>query len=363
MIFVGGSVVDPSETRSSPSQAGDLLMALLEHPVLVSSSHSFKAIPERKFSVSEQAGSEGSTQSKCVYVFQREYATVDPELVDLVGTDEATTCVGIVIRNRKSGMISVAHMDSPTVVDGGLTQMLSLVHNHGFDVELDVHLIGGFDDSSPKASHKTRSKRQEIWDGYSLPLCIKIIDALWRSRENFHIQTLCVLGHNTRRDSEGNGYPIFNGFLAETSTGRILPASFDRTTRCPEEIVRRIRVSVSYEDPSWDGRLLETYDTRTDQFKIAPCTWTMCQLHIAMTLQHLSDSEILRTCSTSPSAEAPDFLDNIRRCWDYLIHRPDWRETFPMKQPRVFKRTAGGWTRCTQGSPINHPTRVDYLVN
>lgn len=34
--------------------------------------------------------------------------------------------------------ISVAHMDSPTVVDGGLTQMLSLVHNHGFDAELDV---------------------------------------------------------------------------------------------------------------------------------------------------------------------------------------------------------------------------------
>ena len=64
-----------------------------------------------------------------------------------------------------------------------------------------------------QASHKTRSKRQEKWDGYSLPLCIKIIDALWRSRENFHIQTLCVLGHNTRRDSEGNGYPIFNGFL------------------------------------------------------------------------------------------------------------------------------------------------------
>ena len=58
-------------------------MALWEHPVLVSSSHSFKAIPERKFSVSEQAGSEGSSQSKCVYVFQREYATVDPELVDV----------------------------------------------------------------------------------------------------------------------------------------------------------------------------------------------------------------------------------------------------------------------------------------
>lgn len=58
-------------------------MALLEHPVLESSLHSFKSIPERKFSVSEQAGAEGSTQIKCVYVFQREYATVDPALVDV----------------------------------------------------------------------------------------------------------------------------------------------------------------------------------------------------------------------------------------------------------------------------------------
>lgn len=70
-------------------------MVLLEHPVLVSSSHSFKAIPERKFSVSKQVGSGESTQSERVCVFQREHATVDPKLVDLVDADEVTICVGI----------------------------------------------------------------------------------------------------------------------------------------------------------------------------------------------------------------------------------------------------------------------------
>ena len=90
----------------------------------------------------------------------------------LVGTDEATTCVGLAIRNRTSGMYeyikfedknlwncvklqylflkfqlsvsfsnlrtSVAHMDSPKVVDIGLTQMLALVVNQDSKAELDV---------------------------------------------------------------------------------------------------------------------------------------------------------------------------------------------------------------------------------
>jgi len=53
----------------------DILSALLENPILVSASTSFKANPEKKFSFSER--------SKWVYLFQREYATVDPAFVDV----------------------------------------------------------------------------------------------------------------------------------------------------------------------------------------------------------------------------------------------------------------------------------------
>ncbi|KAK3224036.1 hypothetical protein Dsin_011061 [Dipteronia sinensis] len=116
----------------------------MEHPILVSASQSFKCMQERKVSALDDS------DSKYVYVFQREYATVDSALVHYVGTDEATTCVGLVIRNRRNGMTSVAHLDSPTIVDIGLAQMLSLVVHNGFDAELDVHLIGGFDDVTPK---------------------------------------------------------------------------------------------------------------------------------------------------------------------------------------------------------------------
>ncbi|XP_040992558.1 protein N-terminal asparagine amidohydrolase isoform X2 [Juglans microcarpa x Juglans regia] len=264
-----------------------------------------------------------------------------------VGTDEATTCVGLVIHNRKNGITSVAHMDSPDIVDMGLFQMLLLVVDHNLDAELEVHLVGGFEDVSPNFLKScTRSESDAKLEGYSYPLCAKIFETLCTRREKFHIQTAFILGHNTRRDSEGNAFPIFNGLAVETSTGSVIPACFDGA-RCPDEIVRRIRVTASYEDCSWNGKLLDTYDTRTDQFRIASCCWTSRQRYIALTRRHLTDSEILLTCSTSPSAEGPDFVDNLRRQCEYLIKYPDWRETFPLKQPRVFERTSDGeWKRC-----------------
>ncbi|KAF3449986.1 hypothetical protein FNV43_RR06065 [Rhamnella rubrinervis] len=320
----------------------------MEHPTLLSASNSFKANPERKFSVPEESVPGRSAKSKWVYLFQREFATVDPALVDFVGTDEATTCVGLAIRNQKNGMTSVGHVDSPEAVDIGLSQMLSKVVDCNLDADIDVHLLGGFEDFPPNHSkYSTSSDSHANMGGYSFPLCTKIVETLRSRQEKFHIQTLCILGHNTRRDSEGNSFPIFNGFAVETSTGSVIPASFDRTSRCPDEIVRRIRVTASYEDCTWNGKLLETYDTQTDRFIISPCCWTQRQVRIACSLKYLSDAEILLRCSTSPSAEGPDFVENERRKWDYLIKHSDWRNTFPRKQPRIFERTAnGGWKRC-----------------
>ncbi|PQP92303.1 protein N-terminal asparagine amidohydrolase isoform X2 [Prunus yedoensis var. nudiflora] len=80
MIIVDGLPFS-TDTSASP-QGRDILAALMEHPALVSASNSFKAIPERRFSVPEESGPEKTPSSKWVYLFQREYATVDPALVD-----------------------------------------------------------------------------------------------------------------------------------------------------------------------------------------------------------------------------------------------------------------------------------------
>ncbi|KAG8485070.1 hypothetical protein CXB51_021219 [Gossypium anomalum] len=423
MIFVDGLPFSfnssSSSSSSSKSQPSDLLVALMEHQVLVSATHSFKSIQERKVSASMDSKLiTSSNSSRYVYLFQREYATVDPSLVHktkiprflalnvvfgtdvklrflgkifscsiweiifhalliaftlfhflhgkYVGTDEATTCVGVVIRNRKNGMTSVSHMDSPKIVDIGFSQMLALVVDHNLDADLDVHLVGAFEDVSPNHA-SGRSISQGKRDGYSIPLCRKIVETMQKRPEKFHVKTLCVLRHNTKYNSQGNALPIFNGLLVETSSGTLIPASFDKTSRCPDEIVRRLRVSSSYEDPSWQGKLLDTYDTKADRFIIAPCRicgfecaeasylpiyelerdyGTKRLVQIVLSLQSLSDSEILASCSTSPLAEGPEFVDNERRLWNYLIKNPDWRTTFPMRQPRVFERTGdGGWKR------------------
>lgn len=59
-------------------------------------------------------------------------------------------------------------------------------------------------------------------DGYSFPLCRKIVETMQKRKENFHVQTFCVLGHNTKKDSQGNAYPIFSGFLVSSSFGNSL---------------------------------------------------------------------------------------------------------------------------------------------
>lgn len=347
MIYVGGV---PFESNSS-SQGSCDLVALMEHPALVSAALSFKAIPEKKVSTS-QASSNELANNKLVYLFQREYASVNPQLVDLIGTDEATTCVGIVIRNRDNGMTSVAHVDSPEIVDHGLSQMLSKLVDTKLDSEMDVHLIGGFEDVPYEVRENNEyagSQSDSEQDGHSFPLCAKLVEALGKSAVKFHIQTLFVLNHNTQKDNVGNAVPIFTGFLVETKTGVVIPATFDQTTRSPDEIVRRIRLSASFSNPHWRNKLLETYDTDTDLFIIVPCPWNMGRVHMASYLQQLPDDEILQTCSTSPFAEAPDFIDNQRRQWDYLIRHPNWKETFRMGAPRVFTRNSnGGWTMVEQ---------------
>ncbi|PWA35638.1 protein N-terminal asparagine amidohydrolase [Artemisia annua] len=170
-------------------------------------------------------------------------------MLKIVGTDEATTCVGIVIRNSRTGMTSCAHLDTPDVVGIGLSQMLSLVSDPDDNAILDVHLVGTFDDSAPQGSDDDGAELCSEMDGYSFPLCIKIVEKLAESKLKFQIQNFQVLKHNTRWDSEGNVYPIlypnFHG---------LLPVLIE-VQGCSDEIIRRIRLGASFEDPRLAGHL------------------------------------------------------------------------------------------------------------
>ncbi|KAJ3679023.1 hypothetical protein LUZ60_017034 [Juncus effusus] len=327
-------VVDNSQTFSSlQSQEREVLKELLENPTLISASNQLKSSPERTLS-------ENGPHKKHVYVFQREFATVDPSLVQFVGTDESTTCVGLVIRNRNNGMTSISHMDFPGIINVGLDQMLHSISNP--QAILDVHIVGGFDDSPTNGGYRKRTKKE----GYSLPLCREIVNALLNRPEKFHLKTLCVLGHNTHTDSQGHARPIVGGILVDTKTGQIMPACFDNRAKCPDDIVRRILIGAASDDPIWRRKMLEIYDTSRDLFIIPPIQWSMYLVQMAFTMNQLSDSDILLQYSTSPFAEPPHFVESHRRIWKYLLEHPDWQYTFPAKRPRVFVRHSdGNWTK------------------
>uniref|UniRef100_A0A804PVJ7 Protein N-terminal asparagine amidohydrolase n=1 Tax=Zea mays TaxID=4577 RepID=A0A804PVJ7_MAIZE len=284
LLLDGDLVLSSSGSTGAASRTSDsgreLVAALLESPGIRHAVDRLKVAPERRIS----AGQEGAP--KHVYVFQREYATVDPARVELVGTDEATTCIGVVIRNNKTGMTSVSHMDFPEIVEGGIKQMLELLGDD--NAPFDVHLIGGFADASTKVV-RSSGKKHIKQEGYSYPLCCKIVEVLHKSQLQFHLRSFCVLENNTKSDSFGNALPIIGGFVVETSSGVVIPATFDMDSRCPDEVVRRIRVSVSSYDPTWQGRLLETYDTQDDVFQIAPacCTCLVC-LQFSLTIKSIA---------------------------------------------------------------------------
>ncbi|CAH9075432.1 unnamed protein product, partial [Cuscuta epithymum] len=89
---------------------------------------------------------------------------------------------------------------------------------------------------------------------------------------------------------------MFGGFLVETATGSIFPATFDITTY-PDATVRKARLNAPY---GKDMRLLETYETISDKFVIAPCHWDMAFVKDREALYKLPDKEITKGYFTTP---------------------------------------------------------------
>jgi len=76
----------------------------------------------------------------------------------------------------------------------------------------DVHLIGGFSDASTKVV-RSSGKKHIKQEGYSYPLCCKIVEVLHKSQQQFHLRSFCVLENNTMADSLGNALPVIGGFV------------------------------------------------------------------------------------------------------------------------------------------------------
>ncbi|XP_024522812.1 protein N-terminal asparagine amidohydrolase [Selaginella moellendorffii] len=321
MVLVGAAL----ETLDAQDAATKLAW-LLGHPTLVAAADAFKASPAIEI---KQSGT-----PRFVCVLQKEFATATPEFVDFVGTDDATTCVGVGIRDPKSGLTSIGHLDFAGCVKEGLAQMLSSLFPDK-DTILEVHMAGAYDDSIDM-------ELREDEMGHSWPLCLELVEELQALPYKLEIRTLCILRHNTVTSDGGYPCPAVRGFAIETKSGRCVPASFSADASGPDEIIRALSMLAG---PA--SRLRSPYDTESDTFSIKPFQWSRGWKMLAAQSLALSDAELLQTRSTSPHAESPSFVTSIRRMDAYIYNHPDWEHAFPNRESRRFVRDpgTGRWMR------------------
>ncbi|XP_024522853.1 protein N-terminal asparagine amidohydrolase [Selaginella moellendorffii] len=256
-----------------------LLAWLLGHPTLVADA--LKASPAIEI--------KQSSTPRFVCVLQKEFATAIPALVDFVGTDDATTCVGVQIRTVRMLQVGV------------------------------LRFYGTLLASVPRTCRGVASSAYKL-----------------------EIRTLCILRHNTVTSDGGYPCPAVRGFAIETKSGRCFPASFSADARGPDEIIRALLMLAG---PA--TRLRLPYDTESDTFSIKPFQWSRGWKMLAAQSLALSDAELLQTRSTSPHAESPSFVTSIRRMDTYIYNHPDWEHAFPNRESRRLVRDpgTGRWMR------------------
>lgn len=85
-----------------------------------------------------------------LYVGQREMAAVAPhdKIVNIIGSDDATSCIIVVVRHSGSGAIALAHLDG-NGIDEAVQAMVERVQTLAFgypDGRIELQLIGGYRD-------------------------------------------------------------------------------------------------------------------------------------------------------------------------------------------------------------------------
>nr|CAH7718032.1 unnamed protein product [Callosobruchus chinensis] len=121
-----------------------------------------------------------------LYVMQQEYAAVAPrnKVVDIMGSDDATTCIIIIVRDRNSGATALAHLDNPPGVEKAVEKIIKNLQ-HLSDAcsqgKYDIYLVGGYQD--PK--------------GLSEQLFGEIFKTVQKLPQEIHLKLACIGEANT----------------------------------------------------------------------------------------------------------------------------------------------------------------------
>lgn len=285
--------------------------------------HTFPILATRSKALRDQP-SVVQSPSKLLYVQQREFAVVSPadDSIDILGSEDATTCHLLVLRHTGSGVTALSHFDG-CGMDEGLESMIAkmLTTSRGAPEggRIEAHVIGGFIDD-----------RKE-----SVNLFQNLFDIFRQSRHDIHIITACVCDANDVIKPNGIHYPLLYGVGVNCKTGALFPATFP--DKGPDTALRSARHFTG----QTRKRVLDIYDAKNkklviEAFEFDP--WEEARLWLIQ-----PDDFILNYLSTSPNQEPMDFVPTLKETLRFIVENPSLsKDVFPDGASRVFEKDADG---------------------
>lgn len=254
-----------------------------------------------------------------LYVGQREMAAVVPhdKNVTIIGSDDATSCIIVVVRHAGSGAVALAHLDGSGTAEAAAAmvarvQQLAVGYPEG---RLELQLVGGFTDP-----HR-----------YSDELFANIMLSFHRLSVEIDLTMACCCELNTALGS-GTASPLVTGVGVDIRAGDLFPATFpDKGPSLPLRGARTITSGPH------SGQVLDIYDNTVGMLRIGPYNYEPLR-GVDLWLEQ-SDDFILQHLSTTPAVEPPHFVHNIRATLKFIQQHPFPAVTvFPDNRAHYYRR-------------------------
>jgi len=260
---------------------------------------------------------------RLLYVQQREFAVVSPsdDKVDILGSEDATTCHIVVFRHTGSGAVALSHLDGSDTegaVQGMLSGIQRLTIGSPEGGRIECSIVGGFLDD-----------RCESGD-----VAEKLFMTLQNRMEHIHLKLVCSCEANDRISADGVHFPLIYGVAVDCKSGAIFPASFP--DKGPDLALRSARHFVG----STRRHSANVYDPQRQLLVIEPFEFEPWD-EVGLWLRQ-SDDFLLKYLSTSPDQEPPDFVANLRRTLEFIWRNPSLKGFFINGCPREYRKGRDG---------------------
>ena len=223
---------------------------------------------------------------------------------DVIGSDDATTCLIIIIKDQ-DGFLSVAHVD-----DSCIDSYISKIAMNDDDIDdrvvgntsckkYDLYILGSYVIDSMDPTHAQ---------------CVQLIlQQFQRLPSTYILKLFYVLTANTIIVN-GINTPHQQGIAYVRSLDAVVPVHFLDAHRGPM-IHHRMLYSMFVRHSS----IIGTYDITSKTFIVRICKQVPWSPNYISDLLMLSDDELLQQCSTSPFVERSRFVADLREVFSLMM--------------------------------------------